>query len=51
MNNLSVFPELKPDTLVQQQLEIYIENNDKIKSLREEWIDIAKLKWLLCFGE
>ena len=48
---VTLFPELKSDTLVQQQLEIYVANNAKIKNLREEKIDIAKLKWLLYFGK
>ena len=48
---VTLFPELKSDTLVQQQLEIYVEKKKKIKSLREEKIDIAKLKWLLYFGK
>lgn len=48
---VTLFPELKSDTLVQQQLEIYVENNKKIKSLREEKIDLAKIKWLLYFGK
>ena len=48
---VTLFPELKSDTLVQRQLEIYVANNAKIKSLREERIDIAKLKWLLYFGK
>ena len=48
---VTLFPELKSDTLVQQQLNIYVRNNAKIKSLREEKIDIVKLKWLLYFGK
>lgn len=48
---VTLFPELKSDTLVQQQLGIYVANNAKIRSLREEKIDIAKLKWLLYFGK
>lgn len=48
---VTLFPELKSDTLVQQQLEIYVANNAKIKSLKTERIDIAKLKWLLYFGK
>lgn len=47
---VTLFPELKSDTLVQQQLEIYVANNAKIKQLREEKIDIAKIKWILYFG-
>lgn len=48
---VTLFPELKSDTLVQQQLEIYVDNNAKIKSLKEEKIDIAKIKWILYFGK
>lgn len=48
---VTLFPELKSDTLVQQQLEIYVENNAKIKKLKEEKIDIAKIKWILYFGK
>ena len=48
---VTLFPELKSDDLVQQQIEIYIDNNAKIKQLREEKIDIAKIKWILYFGK
>lgn len=47
---VTLFPELKSDTLVQQQLEIYVANNDNIKKLRKEKIDIVKIKWILYFG-
>lgn len=47
---VTLFPELKSDTLVQQQLEIYVANNAKIKALREEKIELAKIRWLLYFG-
>ena len=48
---VTLFPELKSDTLVQQQLEIYVANNAKIKDLREQKINISKLKWLLYFDK
>ena len=48
---VTLFPELKSDTLVQKQLEIYVLNNTQIRNLRKERIDIAKLKWLLYFGK
>lgn len=48
---VTLFPELKSDTLVQQQLEIYVKNNAQIKYLKEEKIEIAKDKWLLYFGK
>lgn len=47
---VTLFPELKSNTLVQQQVEIYVANNAKIKQLREEKIDISKIKWILYFG-
>lgn len=47
---VTLFPELKADTLVQQQLEIYVANNASIKQLREEKINMAKTKWILYFG-
>ena len=47
---VTLFPELKSDTLVQQQLEIYVANNAKIKELREEKIELAKSRWILYFG-
>lgn len=47
---VTLFPELKSDTLVQQQLEIYVANNAKIKELREEKIELAKTRWILYFG-
>lgn len=50
MNLISLFPELKSDTLVQQQIEVYIENNKKIKDLKEEKIDLKKVKFELYFG-
>lgn len=51
MNLVSLFPELKSDTLIQKQIEMYIENSDQIKKLREEKIDLSISKWLLYFGK
>lgn len=51
MTLVSLFPELKSDTLISQELEIYISNSSKIKSLKEQEIDIAKTKWILYFGK
>lgn len=50
MNLVSLFPELKSDTLVQQQIEVYVANNQKIKELKEEKIDLSKEKFNLYFG-
>ena len=47
---VNLFPELKSDTLVQQQIEIYVANSAKIKNLKEEKINLGTAKWLLYFG-
>ena len=47
---VTLFPDLKSDNLVQQQLNIYVRNNSTIKYLKEEKIDISKKKWILYFG-
>ena len=51
INLVSLFPELKSDTLVQQQIEVYSANNNKLKALKEEKIDLSKAKWKLYFGK
>ena len=51
INLVSLFPELKSDTLVQQQIEVYVANNQKIKELKEEKIDLSKAKFKLYFGK
>jgi hypothetical protein len=48
---VSLYPELKADTLVEQQLVIYVENNNKIKSLKEKQINISNYRWWLYFGK
>ena len=47
---VSLYPELKSDTLVQSQIEVYVQNNKKIKELRESKIDYANFLWWLYFG-
>ena len=47
---VALYPELKADTLVQSQIDVYIENNEKIKSLREDKINGSVVKWWLYFG-
>lgn len=51
MELVTNFPELKADALVQEEIDIYIENNQKIKELKEEKIDLSTMKWLLYFGK
>lgn len=44
-------PELKSNELVQTQIYIYQENNEKIKELKEAQINLKLFKWLLYFGK
>ena len=48
---VSLYPELKADTLVAKQIEVYIDNNAKIKELKEKKIDLSAKKWWLYFGK
>jgi hypothetical protein len=45
------YPELKSDRLVQGQLDVYVENNKKIKELREEKINGSVIRWWGYFGK
>ena len=47
---VSLYPELKSDTLVQKQIEVYIANNETIKKLKESKISGSVKKWWLYFG-
>ena len=47
---VSLYPELKADTLVQKQIEVYLANNDKIKELKETKINGSVQCWWLYFG-
>ena len=51
MTLVSLYPELKSDTLVQKQIEVYTANNEKIKALKEREITAGYLKWWLYFGK
>lgn len=48
---VSLYPELKSDTLISKQIEVYIANNNKIKELKECEIEMKIGKWLLYFGK
>lgn len=47
---VSLYPDLKADALVTKQIEVYIDNNEKIKNLKEKCINISNYKWWLYFG-
>ena len=47
----SKYPELQSNTLIQEQINIYVENNSKIKELKEEKISASIWRWFLYFGQ
>ena len=47
---VALYPELKSDTLVQSQIEVYTENNNMIKFLRDQQIKCNVSRWWLYFG-
>lgn len=44
------YPELNSNELVKKEIEIYVSNNDKIKSLKEQKIDKKIIGWWLFFN-
>lgn len=48
---VSLYPELKSDSLVEEQISLYMENNRDIKRLKEKKINISTWKWWLYFGK
>lgn len=46
----SAYPELQSNDLAMKQLEIYVENNDKIKELKEDRINLSRNRFWLYFG-
>lgn len=47
---VSLYPELKSDTLVQSQIDVYVKNNEKIKNFKEKKINGSVTRWWLYFG-
>lgn len=47
---VNLYPELKSDSLVQKQLDVYIANNEKIKELKSSKINGKVYRWGLYFG-
>ena len=46
----SAYPELQSNELATKQLEIYVENNNKIKGLKEDQINLSKSRFWLYLG-
>lgn len=47
---IALYPELKTNTLVEKQIEVYLANNDQIKLLKKDLINLSNQKWFLYFG-
>lgn len=47
---IQMYPELKSSEVVQKQIDIYYENNKKIKSLKNTEYKAKKAKFMLYFG-
>lgn len=47
---VSLYPELKSNELVSEQINIYVWNNEKIKELKTEQIHLKNMKFMLYFG-
>ena len=47
---VSLYPELKSDTLVATQITTYTDNNNRIKDLKEKQINSKMARWWLYFG-
>jgi hypothetical protein len=51
MTLVALYPELKSDTLVQSQIEVYADNNKQIKELKCKAINTSVIRWWLYFGK
>lgn len=47
---VTLFPELKSDSLISKQIDAYMENNKQIKALKEEKLSYKIYAWWLFFG-
>lgn len=48
---VTLFPELKTDEIVKKQIDLYIANNQVIKSLKEKKLNYRPMAWWLYFGK
>lgn len=47
---VSLFPELKTNTIIEKQIEVYVSNKEQIKELKAEKLSYKVLRWWLYFG-
>lgn len=50
MTLVSLYPELNADTLVAEEIKVYIRNNDQIRELKEKQLKKQLYKFMLFFG-
>ena len=50
MQIANLYPELKSNELIQSQINLYEQNNEKILELRNEKVETSNYKWWLYFG-
>ena len=48
---LITYPELNSNELVKAQIDTYVQNNNKLKELKEKQIDKSTMAWWLYFGK
>lgn len=48
---VNLYPELKSDEMIKQQIELYTSNNTKITELKEEKLNKTLYKWWIYFGK
>lgn len=51
MTLIALYPELKANTLVEKQIETYVNNNNTIKELKSKRITASLFNWWLYFGK
>lgn len=45
----SIYPELKSDTLIQAQIQVYVDNTNEIKTIKTQKLNYEVWRWWLCF--
>lgn len=48
---VNLYPELKSDKMVQQQIDLYTKNNERITDLKEQKINETIYRWWIYFGK
>lgn len=48
---VQLYPDLKSNDLAKKQMDIYVNNNKKIKKLKTKKLNISKTKWWLYLGK